>query len=77
MGQNHNSYLFRYRKFLSVFSIPILKFNKVYPIKKYAYLCHIDNWECEKEEECTQDLCRIDGHYFSAEVYYMLEQKYT
>ena len=49
----------------------------MYPIEKYAYLCHIDNWECEKEEECTQDLCRIDGHYFSAEVYYILEQKYT
>ena len=31
----------------------------------------------KKQEECTQDLCKIDGHYFSAEVYYILEQKYT
>ena len=75
MGQNHNSYLFRYRKFLSVFSIPILEFNKVYPLKNMHTSAILTIENVKKQEECTQDLCRIDGHYFSAEVYYILEQK--
>ena len=47
----------------------------VYPIKNMHTSAILTIENVKKQEECTQDLCRIDGHYFSAEVYYILEQK--